>query len=246
MQWGTRVRGGWRQPAASPQSPQSPERLLPVSLRLPASALLACCVAVTVLLGIAFAGQRHGGRLDTAVDAPVKSALKGFPGLLNVLAATGTLIPVTLMTVALVLACAATRRWSGAILAVVATPAASALTEVALKPLVDRTIGGALSFPSGHATSTFALAGTCAVLLLDPPGRRLSGTVRLVLASLALLAAAAVAIGMVARGSHYFTDAVGGTAVGTGMVLACTLILDRFRQERRARREPAARPAPGG
>jgi membrane-associated phospholipid phosphatase len=260
MEWGTRVRGGWRQPAAPHQSPenqssenqssepQSPERqssecLLPASLRPPAAALLACCVAVTVLLGIAFAGQGHGGRLDTAVDAPVKSALKGFPGLLNVLAATGTLIPVTLMTVALVLACVLTRRWSGAILAAVATPAASALTEVALKPLVGRTIGGALSFPSGHATSTFALAGTCAVLLLDPPGHRLPGAVRLVLASLALLAAAAVAIGMVARGSHYFTDAVGGTAVGTGMVLACALILDWFGPGRALSRGTVRRPA---
>jgi membrane-associated phospholipid phosphatase len=49
-----------------------------------------------------------------------------------------------------------------------------------------------------------------------------------VLASLALLAATAVAIGMVARGAHYFTDVVAGAAVGTGMVLACALILDRL------------------
>jgi membrane-associated phospholipid phosphatase len=199
-----------------------------VSLRLPAAALLACCVTVTVLLGIAFAGQRRAGRLDTAIDTPVKSALNGFPGLLKVLDITGTLIPVTVLTVALVLACVVTRRWSGAILAAVATPAADALTEGALKPLFDRTMGGALSFPSGHATSMFALAGTCVVLLLDPPGHRLSGVARLVLASLALLAATAVTIGMVARGAHYFTDAVAGTAVGTGTVLACALILDRI------------------
>jgi membrane-associated phospholipid phosphatase len=207
---------------------QTAERLLPVSLRLPAATLLAGCVIVTVLLGIAFAGQRHAGRLDTAIDTPVKSALDGFPRLLNVLDITGTLIPVTLLTLALVLACAVTRRWSAAVLAAVATPAASALTEGALKPLVDRTMGGALSFPSGHATSMFALAGTCAVLLVDPPGHRITGAVRLVLASLALLAATAVAIAMVARGSHYFTDAVAGTAVGTGTVLACALILDRL------------------
>jgi membrane-associated phospholipid phosphatase len=247
MEWGTRARGGWRQPAARHKSPehQSPAgpraaRLLPVPLRLPAAALLACCVTVTVLLGIAFAGQRHGTPLDTAVDTPVKSALKGLPGLLNVLDITGTLIPVTLMTVALVLACAATRRWSGVILAAVATPAASALTEVALKPLVGRILGDGLSFPSGHATSTFALAGTCAVLLLDPPGHRLPGALRLVLASLALLVAAAVAIAMVAQGWHYFTDAVGGTAVGIGMVLACALILDWFGPDRGALRRGAA------
>jgi membrane-associated phospholipid phosphatase len=263
MGWGTRVRDGWRQPAPELHKPElhkpelhkpelhkpelhKPEQLLPPSLRLPAAALLACCVTVTVLLGIAFAGQPHGTRLDTAIDTPVKSALKGLPGLLNVLDITGTLIPVTLMTVALVLACAATRRWSGVILAAVATPAASALTEVALKPLVGRTMGEGLSFPSGHATSTFALAGTCAVLLLDPPGHRLPGALRLVLASLALLVAAAVAIAMVAQGWHYFTDAVGGTAVGIGTALACALILDRFGPGGLARREPTARPATGG
>jgi undecaprenyl-diphosphatase len=202
--------------------------LLPLSLRFSAAVLLACCVTVTVLLGITFAGQRHAGWLDTAVDTPVKSALKRFPALLNVLAATGTLIPVTLMTLALVLACVAARRWPGAVLAAVATPAASTLTELVLKPVVGRTLGGFLSFPSGHATSSFALAGTCAVLLLDPPAPRRPGAVRLVLASLVLLAAAAVAIAMVAKGAHYFTDAVGGTAVGTGTVLACALILDRL------------------
>ena len=273
MRRGASRYGERRQPASRRQTaerhtaePQSPGRqssghpravrLLPVSLRLPAAALLAGCVIVTVLLGIAFAGQRHAGRLDTAIDTPVKSALDGFPWLLKILDITGTLIPVTLLTLALVLACVVTRRWSGAILAAVATPAASALTEGALKPLVDRTMGGALSFPSGHATSMFALAGTCAVLLLDPPGHRITGAVRLMLASLALLAATAVAVAMVARGSHYFTDAVAGTAVGTGTVLACALILDRLwpdppspdppGPDRPARREPAARPATGG
>jgi membrane-associated phospholipid phosphatase len=262
MRQGTRRYRDRRQPPERrrparlrPERPRA-ARLLPAPLRLPAAALLACCVTVTALLGITFAGQRHAGWLDTAVDTPVKSACQRFPALLNVLADTGTLIPVTLMTLALVLACVATRRWTGAILAAVATPAASALTELVLKPLVGRTIGGTLSLPSGHATSSFALAGTCAVLLLDPPRPRLPAAVRLALASLALLAAAAVALGMVARGSHYFTDAVAGTAVGTGMVLACALILDRLwpdrpepdrpEPDRPARREPAARPATGG
>jgi membrane-associated phospholipid phosphatase len=32
----------------------------------------------------------------------------------------------------------------------------------------------------------------------------------------------------VARGAHYFTDTVAGAAVGTGMVLAWALVLDRL------------------
>jgi membrane-associated phospholipid phosphatase len=244
-------RGSGRPPDARRQAPACPAVLLPGPFRLPAAALLAACVSVTVLLGISFAGHRQGSWLDAAVDPPVKSALEPFPALLNFLAGTGALIPVNLMALALVLACVVTRRWSGAVLAAVGEPTASTLTEYGLKPLVHRTIDGALSLPSGHATGMFALAATCAVLLLDPPGRRVPAAVRLLLACLALLAATAVAIGMVARGAHYFTDTVAGAAVGTGMVLAWTLILDRLTLDRpvanrRPRREPAAPPAPGG
>ncbi|HEX2820606.1 MAG TPA: phosphatase PAP2 family protein [Streptosporangiaceae bacterium] len=221
-------RGSGRPPDARRQAPACPAALLPGPFRLPAAALLAACVSVTVLLGISFAGHRQGSWLDAAVDPPVKSALEPFPALLNFLAGTGALIPVNLMALALVLACVVTRRWSGAVLAAVGEPTASTLTEYGLKPLVHRTIDGALSLPSGHATGMFALAATCAVLLLDPPGRRVPAAVRLLLACLALLAATAVAIGMVARGAHYFTDTVAGAAVGTGMVLAWALILDRL------------------
>jgi undecaprenyl-diphosphatase len=201
--------------------------LLPRPLRLPAAVLLAVCVAVTVLLAIAYAGQARPSRVDAAVDPALQDSLGRVSVLLHVSTVAGTLIPVSLMTLALALACLVTRRWSGAVLGVVAVPAASALTEFALKPLVDRTLHGNLTLPSGHATGMFALAATCAVLLLDPPGRRVPAAVRLLLACLALLAATTVSLAMVARGVHYFTDAVAGAAVGTGVVLACALILDR-------------------
>jgi undecaprenyl-diphosphatase len=202
-------------------------RLLPAALRLPAIALLAACAAVTTALGLSVAGQSHAGRLDTAVDTWFSSALDRFPALLSFLYRLGTLGPVTVMTVALVATCVLARRWSGAVLAAVAVPAASSLTEYVLKPLVGRTLYHALTYPSGHATSMFALAGTCAVLLLCPPGGRVPGVARLLLALLALLLAAAVAAAMVAIGAHYFTDAVAGAAVGTGTVLACALIIDQ-------------------
>lgn len=212
--------------------------LLPASLRPAAVALLAACVAVTAVLGLRYAGQNRAGRLDTVVDAAVRSALDRFPALLGLLARAGTLIPVALMTAALVLACLLTRRWSGAVLAL-AVPVASGLTEFVLKPLVDgRTVYGWLTFPSGHATSMFALAAVAAVLLFDPPARRVPGAVRLLLALLALLAASAVAAAMVARGAHSFTDAVGGAAVGIGTVLACALILDRVTTRRLGRPYP--------
>lgn len=214
------MRGTWQQAAGE-------DRLLPASLRLPAAALLAACVAVTTALGLSFAGQSHAGRLDTAVDTWVSSALDQFPALLRFLYRLGTLGPVTLMTVALVMACLLARRWSGAVLAAVAVPVASGLTEFVLKPAVGRTLFHALTFPSGHATSMFALAGTCAVLLLRSPGGQVPGVARLLLALLAMLLASAVAAAMVAIGAHYFTDAVAGAATGIGVVLACALILDQ-------------------
>ena len=64
------------------------------------------------------------------------------------------------------------------------------------------------------------------------------------LALMAVLLAAAVASAMVANGYHSFTDAVGGAAVGTGVVLACALTLDAL--ARLPRPGPAARRPPAG
>jgi membrane-associated phospholipid phosphatase len=155
---------------------------------------------------------------------------------------------VTVVTMVLVLACAAARRWRGSVLAAVAVPAAAALTELVLKPFIHRTLHGALSFPSGHATSMFALAIVSAVLLADPPGRRVSAAARLLLALGALLTAAAVSAAMVAMGFHYFTDTVGGAALGTAMALLSAFIIDWAAASRHVRfprptRQPSSSPA---
>jgi membrane-associated phospholipid phosphatase len=229
--------------------------LLPAALRMPAAVLLVACAGVTAVLGVGFADQGHGGWLDLVVDPRVRSSLAAVPALLSFLADTGQAIPTAVMTLALVLACVVTRRWPGAVLAAVAVPAAASLTDWVLKPAVGRTLHGALSFPSGHATVMFALAGTYTVLLLDPgnpgnpgnlpldPGnpKRAPGIVRLLPVLLALLAATAVATAMVGKGAHYFTDVVGGAAVGTGMVLACAFAVDAASRPRRRRSPPPLR-----
>lgn len=243
MRWGARQRRASGRETA-------PGRLLPWPLRWPAAALLAACAAVTAGFGVSLAGKGQTGWLDSAADARIQSALDQYPPVLRFLIGAGTLLPVSLMTAALVLACVLTRRWSGAVLAAVVVPAGVVLAEYVLKPLIGRTMLGALSFPSGHVTAVFALAGACAVLLVDPPGHRVPGPARLLLAFAALLAASAVAVATVAQAAHYFTDVVGGAAVGTGVVLACTLTLDvlatRHFLAARPRRAPAARPPPGG
>jgi len=205
-------------------------------------ALLAACVAAMAMTGIRFAGYGLPGWLDAAFGPRIEAHLGRFPVLVNWLPDVGTLEPVAAMTLALILACAVTRRWRGAVLAVAAVPIAIGLTEYVLKPSVGEAIGQA--FPSGHATSMFALAASCAVLLANPPRRRVPDSVRLLLALMAVLLAAGVASAMVANGAHSFTDAVAGAAVGTGVVLACALTLDGLGTLPRP--EPPVPPAPAG
>ena len=231
MYSGLMQRGGLRRVSRPRPVPQE---LLPGWLRPPAAALLAACAVVTAALAVQVTGREQLIWLDPPIDVRIQTGLSHFPLLLSWLPALGTLRPVALITVTLVLACAAVRRWSGAALAAVAVPAATGLTEYVLKPVV-----GALgqSFPSGHATSMFALAAVCAVLLVDPPRRRLPGVIRLLLTLVAMILAAAVSAAMVAIGAHSFTDVLAGAAVGTGLVLACALTLDLVvNQARRARR----------
>jgi membrane-associated phospholipid phosphatase len=210
--------------------------LLPPALRRTAALVVTGCAAVTASLALAFAGQARPGALDAAVDAHVRSGLGQHQEQLRLLAKLGGQVPVAVLTAALILACLATRRWRGAALAGLAVPGAVALTEYVLKPLVGRTIlSGYDSFPSGHTTALFALAATFAVLLAGPARPRLAGAVRLLLILGAALIAAGVAGSMVARGYHYFTDTVAGTAVGIGIVLLTALIIDWAADSRRAR-----------
>src|SRR6267154_672762 len=129
MPWGVQRP---RNPAAQP--------LLPPGTHRPAALLVAGCVVVTTCLALAFGHQARSDRLDAAVDARIQSALGSYQGPLRLLTGLGGLVPVAALTAALVLACLVTRRWRGAALAGLAVPAAAALTELVLKPLVGRSI----------------------------------------------------------------------------------------------------------
>jgi len=222
----------------SPGRAPVPQALLPGWLRWLAAVLLAVCAAVTAALAVHFAGQDQPGRLDTAIDPRIRAGLSHFPRLLSWLPDLGTLAPVALIVLALVFACAVTRRWTGAALTAIAVPAAIGLTEYVLKPVIGRGLGQSL--PSGHAAAMFALAAVCAVLLVDPPGRRVRGVIRLLLVLAALTVAAAVSAAMVAIGAHHFTDTAAGAAVGTGLVLASALVLDLAAGRRRRLRRRGA------
>jgi membrane-associated phospholipid phosphatase len=205
----------WRAP--------TPERLLPGRLRGIAVILLLAGIAVPLVLVWHFVGHGQPGSLDSAIDPSIQKYWR-HSALRHGLSELGSLGPVVVMSLALVVACVVTRRWSGAILAAVAAPAATAVTVYALRPYV----GGHLnqSFPSKHATTVFALATVYVVLLANPPRQRLPEKYRYLLACAALALATAAAISVVANGAHTFTDVMSGAAVGTVVVLICTLLLD--------------------
>jgi len=198
--------------------------LLSDAARLPAAAIVVACVVMTASLGVWLGHGAHTDRVDTVIDARVKTILPGNAKLLERLAWPGGLHAIIGLTAVLVLVCLLRRRYRGAALAAISIPAAAVITERLLKPLVGRTALGFLSFPSGHATGTFALATAITVLLAGAP--RVSRAVRLCAAVIAFAVASVVAAAMIALGFHYFTDAVAGAAVGIGTVLATALVVD--------------------
>ena len=215
------------------QRPRVTGPLLPAALRPWAVALLAVCVAVTALLGLWLMHQSQASGLDSVIDRWLRVNLYRQRAILIRIGELADPRQTTEITVALVLACLVTRRWRGALLVAVAIPAAGALTEYLLKPLFDRTAQGHLELPSGHSTGAFAMAAVCVVLLLGPLRPRLPDTLRWVLALAVALTAAGVAVAVVALDFHYFTDTLAGAAVGTGVVLATALLLDRLIPSRR-------------
>ena len=126
------------------------------------------------------------------------------------------------MTILIAMGCALARWWRGVALAALTVPVASGLTEGVLKPVIGRTIDGALSLPSGHTTAGFTLATLVAVLL----SRRLPAPARGLVILAAYVLAVAVAAAMIAQGFHYFTDTIAGAAVGTATVLIGALVID--------------------
>lgn len=216
----------WASLTAGARQPGRPRPLLPAPARLAALPLITACVAVIAVGGTRYQHQDRPGRLDRAVDDWLLAHGGAHQLAVLLVAQLGVAIPVAVMAGALIAACARRRRWRGAALVAVAVPVASALTELLLKPLFGRTIRGFLSFPSGRATCAFAIAAAIAVLLASPAAPRLPGRARLGLAVAGFAVASAVAAAAVVMRFHYFTDTIGGAAVGTGTVLATALVLD--------------------
>jgi membrane-associated phospholipid phosphatase len=208
------------------QPNRASDNLVPPGMRRAAVMVIALCAVTVGVIGALVAHDY----MPTGVDNAIWNALPypwgpaGQSGsgaqllsFLNEVRKLGAPLPVTLLTCLLSLCCIATRRYRGALLLATGQIAASGLTEFVLKPLVNRTLGGSLSYPSGHTTAAFALAVGVVVLLANRHGIRMPRSLRAVLSLVALGMAALVAFAMVAWHQHYFTDTIAGAAVGTGV-----------------------------
>src|SRR5579871_6503285 len=187
---------------------------------------LASCVIVVAVLGLLFKGQTGPDAFDNAVDSPVITLSRGHTGLLLWLVTPGGPIAMIAVSAAIAAGCLLARRPNGAVLAVMAGPAATGLVEGLLKHLFHRTYLGALAFPSGHTTSVTTIAAVLAVLLLVRPQQARTRVVRVAIVAAACLISVVVVMGVIGLRFHYFTDTVAGAAVGAGTVLGLALLLD--------------------
>jgi membrane-associated phospholipid phosphatase len=188
--------------------------------------VLAMCVLVLAVLGVLLREQTEPDRLDSVVDSAMVASFRGRQGVLPWLALPGSTLPLIAVSIAIAVGCLIAGRPNGVILAVTAVPVTAFLDDRVLKHLVDRTHSGQLSFPSGHAASAMTLATVLGVLLHDPARRTAARVARAALVAVACAVAVLVAVGVIGLRWHYFTDTVGGVALGTGTVLTLAFLID--------------------
>lgn len=196
--------------------------LLPAGLHVPAAVVTALAAGVVAVLGARYAGDDGPGRVDGRLDQAV-DALPGH-GVAAAVRVFGSPAIIVAAAVALALVCLLGGRPRAAALAI-GGPGLTGLVTTFGKPVVDRTIGGGLAFPSGHTGGATSLALVVALLLAAALRLRPGGTA--VLAGVcAVGAGGAVGTGMVLAGSHYPTDVVGGFCTAVASVLLVAMALD--------------------
>jgi len=158
----------------------------------------------------------------------LKSWLGGHERLLVLLMDPGEPVQSVILTAAVAAACLAGRRLRAAVFTIVSALLASGLAEVVLKPLVDRKLSPWPDpvYPSGHTCRAFALAAIIVVLLLSQPRRPVRPAVTIAVAVILFLGGCAVGAAVICLHFHYFTDTIGGAALGVGVVIATAFLLD--------------------
>jgi membrane-associated phospholipid phosphatase len=191
-------------------------------------------VVPVVLLGILlvavpavhYSGGDDAGRLDRTLAAlvPMRHGVLAVVG--EAMADLGDPVPVVVLTAVLAAAAWWWRGPRGLALALVAPAISMIFTSLVLKPIVGRTRGHELSFPSGHTTAVAALAVTAVILVLGTPG--LAPTRRRVVSTALGALVVVVGVCLVGRDYHYATDVVGAVGVVLALVPPTALVVDAF------------------
>ncbi|MDL5155652.1 phosphatase PAP2 family protein [Actinomycetospora termitidis] len=202
------------------------DRLIPGSARRAVALVVGTGIVVVGALAVHAAGRDGPGRTDRALAAlvPMHHGPAAVVG--DALGALGDPVPVALLLLLGSAAAWRTRGGRGLALVLVAPPAAMVTTSLVLKPIVGRTRGGELAFPSGHTTAVAALAGVAAVLVLSAVqlARRTRATA---VTALGLLVVA-VGVSLVGRDVHDPSDVLGALGVVAAVVPLAALAVDAF------------------
>lgn len=218
--------------------PLADRTLLPDGARWAASAVAVLAATVVAVLAVRYAGDDTAGQVDGHLDRAVDALPAAGDMFLRAVTVLGSPPVVTVAAGVLALVCLVGGAPRAALLAV-GGPGLTGLITTFGKPVVDRTIGrdDALAFPSGHTGGATSLILVCVLLLAAAFGLQARATAVFAVAS-AVVVGGAVGTGMVAGGSHYPTDVVGGFCTAIASVLAVALLLDAVLLRRRAVARP--------
>jgi membrane-associated phospholipid phosphatase len=192
--------------------------------RLLAMVIVAVAALITGALGVRYAGDSHPAWLD---QVALSMAREWFPmprGLAMVVISSYDPVPLGVLIIALAAVCLAVGRRELAVLAVTG-PVLTGIVTTVVKPVIERTKNGDLSYPSGHMGSAVAIAVVVGLLLVSVLGAR--RWVSAVAVAVPVLWGATVGLAMTVTNYHYWTDAVGGFCTAVAVVLSLALLIDR-------------------
>lgn len=181
---------------------------------------------LTAALAALYHGQYRPAAVDRTLAEGPQRLLAAHPRLATLTGlVTDPRLIVTLVAVIALVACFR-RRWATASLLLAGPVITVVLTDLALKPLIDRHyFGSYLCFPSGHTGGVVSVA----TVLVITAWRGGSRVLRAVTLALWPILTAAAALGLVGMHYHYPTDIAGGIGWSVGTVVLLALGIERAR-----------------